>query len=141
MNKGTQSGAKRKIGQREHQQGFFRTEGTSIRAPWDREGGFGARKARTPCFLPFRKGNENVYAGLTRLCTTEGGLADLIASRIPPGLIQVLVMLGASWGALGGETVLELFWRRPGSVLEAPWGVLWASWRRLGPSWKHLEAS
>ena len=71
--------------------------------------------------------------------------------------------LGASWGVLGGKTVLEPSWSRLGTVLEASWkrlgdvlgrlgSVLGASYGRLGDflgrlvgllgrlgaSWSHL---
>ena len=43
-------------------------------------------------------------------------------------------VLGASLHVLAGKTVLEPFWSRPGSILEASWGRLGQSWKRLGTS-------
>ena len=54
-------------------------------------------------------------------------------------------VLGRLGSVLGGKTVLEPFWSRPGSVLEASWGRLGASWKRLGgvlwASWGFLGPS
>ena len=52
MTKDTQSGAKRKIDQRVHQQGVFRPEGTSIRAPYgDRARSVRGRRGPRVSFL------------------------------------------------------------------------------------------
>ena len=56
--------------------------------------------------------------------TTNPGLGAL-KSRSRGFKIEVWRAPGASWGVLGGKTVLEPSWSRFGAVLEA-------SWRRLG---------
>ena len=107
---------------------------------------FGVRR------LAIRKGEEPMTCIQHAHSTTKGGLADLIASRIPPG--QVINTLDRCQGVQGvvwrcqktsksrsRGTKIEV-WRRLGAScrrLGASWGSRRVSWERLGRILGHLE--